>query len=81
MGCAESLELEKIWKKHYDLATRTEEGGGLFAVTQAKSSHALLVRQNRAKQAQAANAIMMHRRNCSICSDGRQGFEEQTLAS
>lgn len=77
MVCRESIELETVWKKRYEL-TRHIEGGGLFAVPLTKNPHSLMVRQYRAKQAQAANAIMIHRRNCSVCSGDR---EAQSRAS
>ena len=77
MVCAESMELERVWKRRYEVAKHMERGG-LFAVSMTKSSHSLLVRQQRAKQAQAANAILMHRKHCSICNSALQ---DQSLAS
>jgi len=68
MPCKESLELEEIWRKHYERAEYVERGG-LFAVPLIGKSHVLMVRQHRAQQAQAANAILMHRRTCPVCSN------------
>jgi cytochrome c-type biogenesis protein CcmH/NrfF len=68
MPCKESEELENAWQKRYERAESVERGG-LFALPLISSSHMLMVRQHRAKQAQAANAILMHRRTCPVCSN------------
>jgi hypothetical protein len=71
MPCRESMELENIWQRRYERAEYVEHGG-LFAVPFTISSHILTVRQHRARQAQAANAILMHRKTCHLCSSDAQ---------
>lgn len=71
MPCKENMELENIWQKRYERA-RYVEHGGLFAVPFTSSAHILTVRQHRARQAQAANAILMHRKTCHVCSSDNQ---------
>jgi hypothetical protein len=66
MPCDEVMELESIWQQRYEGA-RLAERSGLFAVTASMTSHARVVRQHRAKQTQAANAILLHQRSCSLC--------------
>jgi len=70
MPCDEIMQLENIWRQRYEGA-RLVERSGLFAVP-AKNSHAWVVRQHRAKQAQAANAILQHQRSCAVCSSRTQ---------
>jgi hypothetical protein len=70
MPCDEIMELENIWRQRYEGA-RLAERSGLFAVSAKLNSHAWVVRQHRAKQAQAANAIMLHQRSCAVCGSSR----------
>jgi hypothetical protein len=79
MPCNEIIELENIWRQRYEGA-RLAERSGLFAVSANMSSHALVLRQQRAKQAQAANAILLHQRSCAACGSSRN-YLAQSLAS
>ncbi len=75
MPCDKILELENIWQQRYEGAQHAARSG-LFAVSRNMSSHALVVRQQRAKQAQAANAILLHQRSCAVCGSGRAYLSE-----
>jgi hypothetical protein len=66
MPCDVVMELESIWLQRYEGA-RLAERTGLFAVTANMNSHAWVMRQHRAKQAQAANAILLHQKSCVVC--------------
>jgi hypothetical protein len=75
MPCDKIMELENIWQQRYEVAQHAERSG-LFAVSGNMNSRALVVRQHRAKQAQAANAILMHQRSCAVCGTGRNHLVE-----
>lgn len=68
MHCRENVALEKIWRQRYERA-RHVACGGLFAVAENTTTHAQLIRECRAKQAQAANAILLHQRSCPVCGN------------
>jgi hypothetical protein len=70
MPCDKIMELENIWQQRYEGAQHAEHSG-LFAVSGNMSTHALFVRQQRAKQAQAAHAILLHQRSCAVCGNSR----------
>ena len=67
MPCTELVELENIWKKRYERANYIQ-AGGWFAVPETRHSNALTIRQSRAKQAQAAHAMIQHQRQCPVCN-------------
>jgi hypothetical protein len=67
MPCIEFMELESIWKKRYERANYVAQGG-LFAVSEANVPNAITLRLYRAKQAQAALAMLKHRKACPLCT-------------
>jgi hypothetical protein len=68
MFCLESIRLESIYRQRYERA----RGGPMITLQSNSYNHILMVRQHRAQLAQAANSILMHQRNCSVCrSDER----------
>ena len=69
MPCSEIMELERIWEKRFERA-KSMETSGMFAVS--VSMKAPTMRQLRAKQAQAAHAILMHQRQCQMCNSDSQ---------
>jgi hypothetical protein len=77
--CRENVALENIWRQRYERA-RYVAREGLFAMPANTNANTLLIRQCRARQAQAANAILMHQRSCPVCGSAEQtrgvGFPE-----
>ncbi len=83
MHCRENVALENIWRQRYERATHVA-CGGLFAVGENATTHAQLVRECRAKQAQAANAILLHQRSCAVCGNAEHthgGLRAESRAS
>jgi hypothetical protein len=80
MLCRENAALENIWRQSYERA-RYVACGGLFAVPANTNANTFLVRQYRAKQAQAANAILMHQRSCPVCGSAEQTRDGEFAAS
>ena len=81
MFCPESEKLESLYRQRYE-RTRMVETGTMPIVLDTKVqplSHALMVRQYRAKLAQAASAILIHQKNCRHCSS--QEHQLESLAS
>ena len=66
MPCVDFMELESIWKKRYERANYVAHGG-LFAVSEANVPKAITLRLYRAKQAQAALAMLKHQKACPLC--------------
>ena len=91
MLCPESMKLEGVYRERYDQARFLENGGSLIflagpapsltaaTLDDTPSTHTMSVRRQRATQAQAANAILMHQRTCTVCGHDRRLAE--SLAS
>jgi hypothetical protein len=71
MFCNKSLKLEKAYRLRYERAQSMERGGPAIVSPGNNSNHKLLLRQYRTQQTQAANAILMHQRNCALCNNQR----------
>ena len=68
MACVEVVELENIWQKRFERANAA--ASGVFAV--GSIANVPTLRHLRAKQAQAAHAILTHRAQCQVCNRGEQ---------
>ena len=81
MNCPESIKLESLYRQRYERARMVESGVSLIILqgNDQPLPHTLLVRQHRAKQAQAASAILMHQKHCPVC--GKHDRLSESLAS